>query len=119
MRRGFLMISDAIIALIIISLSTVIINQLLSEQVSYQQLLIHEVTRDAAALIEEKGQTQTIIDSTSNNICLKAIIKHYDGTNYLSQEEYNKTGCGIEGSEIKVTHRTSLNQTITVKGWFN
>jgi hypothetical protein len=121
LRKGFLMMSDALFSFLIISSSIVIIHQLIIETPSYSRQYLYTVTSDAATLIEESSgnRINDILNESPENICLQSMIKDYET---MSEQVVTKTGCTTPTGEITVSQRTLVEDDyylITVKGWWS
>ena len=123
-KRGFLMMSDAILAFILIASAAVITHQLLITQPVYRRSHLHALTSDLGVLIEEGGlnNIQGLLALTPRASCFKVFIKEYDDTVLNSQEEYVKGGCPTQyhGESVYATRTyvtEDYNYLIRVKGW--
>jgi len=123
-RRGFLMMTDVIIAMMLVSFTVIMVNQLLSNSVDYDNNYLQSLTSDAAALIEASGldEAQAVVNSAPEQTCLKAIIREYNGSSLSSENVSVTTGCPSDYSgEVSASTRTYTTDTnnylIIINGW--
>jgi hypothetical protein len=125
MRKGFLMTSDALLALIIISSSIFIMNQLLINKPSYENDYLQSVTDDAATLIE-KSEINNILDIINNaprTVCLSSTVSLYNGNVLINSTKSVSSNCPSNyfGTNT-LSRRTYVNNNdyylITVTGFY-
>ncbi len=116
------MISDALLAFLVISSSIIMIESLLNINIDYTNQYLHSVVSDTATLIDYSGinNTQTIINSAPRGMCLKAVITNINGTII---NELVTNGCPTTFNNDKaVIFRTTIQHNnyylIKVSGWW-
>ncbi len=123
MNKGFMMTTDAALALLIASATIVIVHYLLITTPLSNRDQLQAIASDAAALIENSRlkDVQEIVDTAPRNTCLLATISRYDNLTLISKERYSSQGCPSEvRGENVIARRTYIddyNYLIIVKGW--
>ena len=110
-RNGFLMMTDALLAFIIVSLASVITHQLLLTNTSYERNNLQSIASDAAILTAKNYGTSvdSILSLTPSNTCIKIVISEYNGATLISSTEKVNTGCpGKERGDVVVSYSSYL-----------
>ncbi len=125
MKRGFLITSDAVLALLIISFAVVISNQLFINSPSFKRSGLQAIVSDAAMLIEysELNDIHGIVNLVSDNVCLIVEVKDYDGLVLVGDNQFKTSGCpAVVRGDVVIARRTFIDDyfhVIIVKGSYS
>jgi len=118
------MMTDALIAFLIISFSVVATHQLLIKRAGFEKSYLHAVTSDTAAIIEASGlnNVQEVLNLAPARLCLSSTIMTYDDTTLVGQETKVSNTCPfVHRGDVSISRRTFIddqNHIIIIKGWF-
>lgn len=110
MRRAFLMMSDVLIAYLIVAWLLILVNYI-PKSPKYNYVYLQQITNDVATLIEySPEEIGTIINLTPDNTCFRVEY----GNNVFVKDD-----CPINwNGQSAVSLKTYNNTIIIVKGWY-